>query len=108
MRLEAELNFRFITHAELRYNMKQMSRIIRYDARSRDLFDVETQAVLDRIQAHYSIIEIENPEDSSRSSRGQWFVQVYRKGIEENPEGFFGVTSLEAASRLAKALKLEA
>ena len=85
--------------------MKPMSRIIRYDSRSRDLFGAETQAVLDEIQTLYPVIEIENPDSGPGS---QWFVQIYRNGIEKTPEGFFGATSLEAAVNLAKALKIQA
>ena len=83
--------------------MKPMTKIIRYDARSRNLFGTETQAVLDEIQTHYPIIEIEEPHHGPGN---KWFVQVYRNGIEKAPEGFFGNTSLEAAVRLAKALKI--
>ena len=86
--------------------MKQMSRIIRDDSRSRDLFGAETQTVLDVIQTHYPIIEIESP-DENEGPASQWFVQIYRNGIEQNPEGFFGDTSLEAAVRLANALKID-
>jgi len=81
-----------------------MAKIIRYDTTTRDQFCDKAQAILDRIKTQYPVVEIEQLDDSPES---KWFVQIYRKGSEGNPEGFFGDTSLEAAQRLAKALKIE-
>ena len=83
--------------------MKLVSRTIRYDSTTRDQFGADTQDVLALIQKQYSVVEVETPGGVA----SQWFVQVYRKGIEENPEGLFGDTLLEAATRLAKALKIK-
>jgi hypothetical protein len=79
-----------------------MPKIIRYDSGTCELFDSKSRAVLDSIQQHFPIVEIENSE---RGNSDQWFVQIYREG-SEGPEGFFGSTTYEAACRLANALKI--
>jgi hypothetical protein len=80
-----------------------MENVILYGTTTRDLFDKETRVVLDLIHAKYPLVEIEAPAEGDRP---QWFVQVYRNGRDDMPEGFFGSTPLEAASRVAKALKV--
>jgi hypothetical protein len=79
-----------------------MPKIIRYDSATCELFDGKTQTILDSIQQHFPIVEIQIPEGGKSN---QWFVQTFRQG-REGPEGFFGQTTFEAACRLAKALKV--
>lgn len=83
--------------------LSHMDKVILYDDDTRDLFDQETRVVLDLIHGRYPLVEIEAP---TKGERYQWFVQVYRNGREHLPEGFFGDTPLEAACRVAKALKI--
>jgi len=81
-----------------------MPKIVRYDEKTRDLFDSRAQEILDLVRAKYPIVEVEYPEKSS--SEQLFFVQVYRKGEDNMPEGFFGESTYEAACRVAKALKI--
>ena len=89
-----------------------MPNVISYNTETRHQFDVETQSVLDLITSRFPLVEIEcvaprKPSIHSELSYDQWFVQVYRNGRDGSPEGFFGNTPLQAAARVAKALKLE-
>ncbi len=75
-----------------------------YDTATRNQFDADTQVVLDLIYEQYPSVEIQFPVNGKRD---QWFVQIYRNGPDHLPEGFFGDTSLQAAARVARALKIE-
>ncbi len=83
-----------------------MQELVSFGPETRELFDLETQRVLDLIQQHCAKVEIELPVPGSESNE-QWFVQVYRVGNESVPEGFYGSTALESATRIAKALGIE-
>ena len=80
-----------------------MPTVITYDDSTREQFDADTQGVLDLIQKEFPVVEIELP---TAGKPMQWFVQVYRKAHSDMPEGFFGKTPLEAAERMARALKI--
>jgi hypothetical protein len=79
-----------------------MHDIICFDQTTRHLFDEPTLEVLDLLQERFARVEIEPPIRGR--SPVQWFAQVYREGNESVPEGFYGSTALEAASRIANAL----
>ena len=81
-----------------------MANVISYDSSTRDQFDAETQSILDLIYEQFPLVEIEFPVDGKPR---QWFVQVYRNGNDHLPEGFFGDTTFQAASRVARALNIE-
>lgn len=82
-----------------------MQDVICFGPRTRQLFDDKTQQVLDLIQEHCARVEIEFPSPGEKAEH--WFVQVYRVGNESIPEGFYGSTAHESATRIARALGIQ-
>lgn len=82
-----------------------MQEVVCFGPQTRQRFDEETLEVLDLIQGHCARVEVEFP--SPRDVAGQWFVQVYRVGNESIPEGFYGNSAYESASRIARALGIQ-
>jgi len=82
-----------------------MSDLISYSDSNRHRFDNDTQKALDGLRAHFSQVEIEGP--TQMEGKPAWFVQIYRNRVEGLPEGLYGTTVLEAATRLTSALGLK-
>lgn len=76
--------------------------LISYTKTNRSKFDDESRHVLDAICEVYPRLEIEGPAQTQGPTK--WFVQVYRDRAEEVPEGFYGATVAEAATRIASAV----
>ena len=83
--------------------LSNMKSLITYDDSNRVDFDHETRSILDALLQRYSLVQIEL--DKHAAEKNRWFVQV-SESREQLPAGVYGSSLLEAAARLAAALKV--
>ena len=73
---------------------------IRYSEDTCAQFDLPTRRVLDALIEQFSIVELQDYGE-------EWFIRVWKTEDDEYPVGIFGNTPINAAVRLARALRVE-